>query len=298
MLTGELPWDKPTSDEVPYNSWKDANYQRPPWSKVDNVPLSLLRKVLMPVPSKRYTLTQIKNHVWLKKKFKQDDENTLIKANSTGQGPFKRLCSRLELRSLRKESGDNEGEDLLNRDYCSQPLPPMRQEPGSEPQQEAEEVFNGFTQPANFDDMVVSSQGSAATQNSQTQLQRLVKRFTRFWVKTDKESTEEALLDCLELEGYDNTMVSPGTVTVTTTDRRGGSLVFKAILIVMDKKVLLEFRLSRGCGLEFKRIFSKIRERMEPVIVKGALTDWSLTNHVAVNAMPQVTPFSFFGVGN
>ena len=116
-------------------------------------------------------------------------------------------------------------------------------------------------------------------------------------MKTDKESTEEALLDCLELEGYDNTMVSPGTVTVTTTDRRGGSLVFKAILIVMDKKVLLEFRLSRGCGLEFKRIFSKIRERMEPVIVKGALTDWSLTNHVAVNAMPQVTPFSL-GPGN
>ena len=50
MLTGELPWDKPTSDEVLYNSWKDANYQRPPWSKVDNVPLSLLRKVLMRLP--------------------------------------------------------------------------------------------------------------------------------------------------------------------------------------------------------------------------------------------------------
>ena len=113
MLTGELPWDKPTSDEVPYNSWKDANYQRPPWSKVDNVPLSLLRKVLMPVPSKRYTLTQIKNHVWLKKKFKQDDENTLIKANSTGQGPFKRLCSRLELRSLRKESGETKEKDRV-----------------------------------------------------------------------------------------------------------------------------------------------------------------------------------------
>jgi len=291
MLTGELPWDKPTSDEVPYNSWKDANYQRPPWSKVDNVPLSLLRKVLMPVPSKRYTLTQIKNHVWLKKKFKQGEENTLIKGNSTGQGPFKRLCSRLE---LRKERGEGDGEDLLNRDYCSQPLPPMRQDSAIEQQQEAEEVFNGFTQPANFDDMVVSSQGSAATQSSQTQLQRLVKRFTRFWVKTDKESTEEALLDCLELEGYDNTMVSPGTVTVTTTDRRGGSLVFKAILIVMDKKVLLEFRLSRGCGLEFKRIFSKIRERMEPLIVKGALTDWSLTNHVAVNAMPQAMPSGTF----
>ena len=288
MLTGELPWDKPTSDELPYNSWKDANYQRPPWSKVDNVPLSLLRKVLMPVPSKRYTLTQIKNHVWLKKKFKQGEENTLIRGNSTGQGPFKRLCSRLE---LRKERGESDGEDLLNRDYCSQPLPPMRQDTGSEQQQEADEVFNGFTQPANFDDMVVSSQGSAATQSSQTQWQRLVKRFTRFWVKTDKDSTEEALLDCLELEGYDNTMVSPGTVTVTTTDRRGGSLVFKAILIVMDKKVLLEFRLSRGCGLEFKRIFSKIRERMEPLIVKGALTDWSLTNHVAVNAMPQVIMF-------
>ena len=82
--------------------------------------------------------------------------------------------------------------------------------------------------------------------------------------------------------------IEASTTNTLPTDRRGGSLVFKATLIVMDKKVLLEFRLSRGCGLEFKRIFSKIRERMEPLIVKGALTDWSLTNHVAVNAMPQV----------
>merc|ERR1719209_2892356 len=85
MLTGELPWDKPTADQVEYNNWKDLKYALNPWKKIDNLPLSLLRKVLMPLPSKRYTLGQIQNHVWMKKKFREGEENVLARSSSSGQ---------------------------------------------------------------------------------------------------------------------------------------------------------------------------------------------------------------------
>ena len=186
MLTGELPWDKPTADQVEYNNWKDLKYALNPWKKIDNLPLSLLRKVLMPLPSKRYTLGQIQNHVWMKKKFREGEENVLARPSSSGQG-FKRLCSGVE---LGKEQGAVE--DPLDRDYSSQPLPTRQDSgirtstlhlspctftstlhlhpctstlhihsgPGGE--QEAEEVFQGFTQPAKMEDMMMSSQVSSS----------------------------------------------------------------------------------------------------------------------------------------
>ena len=123
MLTGELPWDKPTADQQEYNNWKDLKYALNPWKKIDNLPLSLLRKVLMPLPSKRYTLGQIQNHVWMKKKFREGEENVLARSSCSGQG-FKRLCSGLEL-----GGGQGAGGDPLDRDYSSQPLP-TRQDSG------------------------------------------------------------------------------------------------------------------------------------------------------------------------
>ena len=39
--------------------------------------MTLCRKVLLPHPSRRYTLSQIKNHLWCKKKFR-DAEGKLL----------------------------------------------------------------------------------------------------------------------------------------------------------------------------------------------------------------------------
>jgi len=49
------------------------------------------------------------------------------------------------------------------------------------------------------------------------------------------------------------------------------SLVFKVNFIEMDGNVLVDFRLSKGCGLEFKRAFIKIRCAMEDVILKSSV---------------------------
>jgi hypothetical protein len=42
-----------------YMNWKDLKYAMDPWKKVGNIPLSLLRRILVPHPSRRYKLDQI-----------------------------------------------------------------------------------------------------------------------------------------------------------------------------------------------------------------------------------------------
>jgi len=278
MLTGELPWDKPTSDQVEYNNWKDLKYSVDPWRKIDNLPLSLLRKVLMPLPSRRYKLEQIQNHIWVKKTFK-DYELGMLRSNSSSIGaPGKRVCSGL----------DGQSAITPGRLSLSQPVPGPADPTDSDidpsgDHQPPPEAFYGFTQPAQMDNMLVSTQG--ATQSSQTPLQRLVKRMTRFWVTTDLETTEKELKNCLDTMNYNTKVVTPGIVTVSCVDRRGSQLVFKATLIEMDKKVLLDFRLSKGDGIEFKRRFTRIRKCMEHLIMKGPIM-WSLAIHS--DALPGV----------
>lgn len=51
----------------------------------------------------------------------------------------------------------------------------------------------------------------------------------------------------------------------------------------MDGKILLDFRLSKGCGLEFKRRFVKIKKELADVVVKGPVT-WPIA--IATQTMP------------
>ncbi|XP_023345296.1 serine/threonine-protein kinase grp [Eurytemora carolleeae] len=276
MLTGELPWDKPTPDQKEYMNWKDQRLELNPWKKIDHLPLSLLRKVLMPHPSRRYKLEQIQNHVWSKKKFKDADSSFSRSLSGTGAGLKKRLCSDLDHPAV---------EPCVAARQCqSQPLPTGQGEGSSSSTSPPSEVFHGFTQPAQLDNLLLSTQGGA-TQGSQNSFQRLVKRMTRFWVNTDKETTEKELRKRFEKQGYSCKMTTPGILTVQCIDRRGMQLVFKATLIEMDKQVLLDFRLSRGDGIEFKRRFTNIKSSMEMIIVKGPIM-WSLAIHS--DALPGV----------
>jgi hypothetical protein len=45
-------------------NWKDLKYGMDPWRKVGNLPLSLLRRLLVPHPSRRYKLDQIQAGVF------------------------------------------------------------------------------------------------------------------------------------------------------------------------------------------------------------------------------------------
>lgn len=49
-------------------------------------------------------------------------------------------------------------------------------------------------------------------------------------------------------------------------------LVFKANIIDMDGKILLDFRLTKGCGLEFKRRFLKLKNCLHDIISNESQT--------------------------
>ena len=68
----ELPWDQPTVDCPEYLAWKDGKSMGvTPWTKLDNMILSLVRKILVPLPSGRYTIQRIKNHRWFQKRLQK-----------------------------------------------------------------------------------------------------------------------------------------------------------------------------------------------------------------------------------
>jgi len=61
----ELPWEMPSGDDEDYKLWKTTDYaSHSPWCKLDTLALSLVRKILIPTPSKRYNISQIQSHNW------------------------------------------------------------------------------------------------------------------------------------------------------------------------------------------------------------------------------------------
>ena len=60
-----------------------------------------------------------------------------------------------------------------------------------------------------------------------------------------------------------------GLYIIETEDRRGAKLVFRMSFIQLEGRILIDFRLSRGCGLEFKRHFAKIKENSKEIIAGG-----------------------------
>lgn len=169
----------------------------------------------------------------------------------------KRLKSNLDLYNTNLD-------DSLARMCHSQPAPSITTDdnPQDPTNLEARNDYC-FSQPADLSDLLICTQLNAtqSTQQSNSNpFQRLVKRMTRFFVTTKCDETIKRLTSVLDKFGWKWKLNDDSTVTISTTDRRKFQLIFKANLIDMDGKILLDFRLSKGCGLDFKRNFVKIRE--------------------------------------
>ncbi|MBZ3881575.1 Dolichyl-diphosphooligosaccharide--protein glycosyltransferase subunit STT3A [Sciurus carolinensis] len=123
-----------------------------------------------------------------------------------------------------------------------------------------------FSQPACPDHMLLNSQLLGTPGSSQNPWQRLVKRMTRFFTKLDADKSYQCLKETCEKLGYQWKKSCMNQVTVSTTDRRNNKLIFKVNLVEMDEKILVDFRLSKGDGLEFKRHFLKIKGKLSDVV--------------------------------
>jgi len=256
MLAGELPWDQPSLGCKEYLAWKDNKYAlMTPWSKLETLTLSLIRKILVPNPEKRMTLDKLKQHKWCLNLLP-----TTASARDAvdGLSPItKRLKSNQDL--------NTSFDDSLARMCHSQPVPTVLFSESKQDQISVEARNDYcFSQPTMLDDLLLCTQ-QHATQGSNTNnpFQRLVKRMTRFFVSTKCDETIKRLTTVLDRLGFTWKLNDDSTVTISTVDRRKLQLTFKANLLEMDGKILLDFRLSKGCGLDFKRKFVKIKAAKE-----------------------------------
>lgn len=258
MLGGELPWDSATISCKEYLLWKENQATTiTPWTKMDTLSLNFLRKILVPNPEKRLTIEKIKQHKWCQ----SQGSTTGLSKDICDAPAAKRLKSNLDLINTNLD-------DSHARMFSHSQPPPMLSDDDCKADLLTVEARNDycFSQPTMLDDLLVSSQlngtqGSNVTSNNP--FQRLVKRMTRFFVTTKAADIIRRLTLVVDRFKWTWKIIDESSVIISTVDRRKLQLIFKANLIEMDGKILLDFRLSKGCGLDFKRNFLKIKDSKE-----------------------------------
>jgi len=307
LLAGELPWDRPCLECPEYKNWKDdqkVTQHQLPWKKLELTSLNFVKRILCSQPSKRLTVEQMLVHPWMTKRPSHGNAGRM----SGGSPLNKKIASGM---SLPRSSVD----DSLTRLFSySQPEPSLFgegqefDEADSDEVREPEPQINdnnkrarppllfSFSQPATpADDFFIGSQMATSPSKRSGQgakpsclpIHRLVKRMTRLCVSTSVDKTVKEL--CEVLDGMGCTFKVHRKpfpmVTITMMDRRKTQLVFKANIVEMgpNNLVLLDFRLSRGDGLEFKRQFVRLREQLKSIEMTGPVS-WPLA--VATNCIP------------
>lgn len=106
---------------------------------------------------------------------------------------------------------------------------------------------------------------------------------TRFWVAVSRKETDKFLHGLLEKMHYAYKCKTKGIFTIETQDGRGDILSFRCTLIPVDHRILVDFRLSRDCGIAFKRHFAKIKNNCGNVIEKAPIM---LPTFIAFDAIP------------
>lgn len=193
-------------------------------------------------------------------------------------------------------------DDQISRIFQSQPVPQTNQDDcdgnGNESNIEMRSDFC-FSQPTLMDDLLLCTQLNTTQGQTQNVFHRLVKRMTRFYVTTKCDETVKRLIAAIVELNYvyksaDASIVSVADgvafhfdvdlnsyrfhsfisqITVSTIDRRKLQLVFKINVIEMDNNIMVDFRLSKGDGIEFKKSFVKVKKSLSDIIGKE-LTSW------------------------
>lgn len=242
MLSGELPWDQPSENCQEYADWLESKTYLNPWKKIDAMPLCLLTKILFHDPKTRITIADIKKHPWFCKKFR----------SGVNRSPTKILDSGCHF-------GRTNSDDRTQIS-SSQPEPQGLWELTAPPNY-THSAMVSFSQPVCPEHMLLGSQLLGTPGASQNPWQRLIRRMTRI---TTALSAEEASKDlkavCISL-GHTWKQTCSYEVTINTNDRRNNKLIYKVYFLDVEEGTLVDFRLSRGDGLEFKRYFVKIKEK-------------------------------------
>ncbi|XP_069080504.1 serine/threonine-protein kinase Chk1 isoform X2 [Pleurodeles waltl] len=262
----ELPWDQPNENCQEYCDWKEKKHYLSPWKKIDSAPLAFLTKILTESPSARTTIPDIKKDRWFVKTTKREVKRARAASGGTSEataGFAKHIRSDMDLSPVTNALS----EDRI-RYSSTQPEPRTALSAWESSHSCIDTLVQGmsFSQPVCPDHMLLSSQLVGTQGSSQNPWHRLVKRLTRFFTKLDADRSYSSLKDVCENMGYTWKRSCTNQVTVSTTDRRNNKLIFKVNLVEMDQKILVDFRLSKGDGLEFKRHFLKIKGKLNDIV--------------------------------
>lgn len=274
MLSGRLPWDKAVPElNMDYKKWAlgKVMVSSDPWKRIDNVALSLLKCILEPTVSKRYTIKDIREHRYFNKnavvrEYTPDFRVIKRQCNGFHSQPTLKLRNKSSSQVYRLNSSVDDANEALD-DFLSTPL----------------HGFNTYSQPINIDDMFVSTQTQMEIMNSELEnvenssnntqpgtrlYMRLVRRLTRFITKLNFAETMHSLSDTFKsFKSYNFKKSFQGQFAITTNDKNRHPLSFKVTVTENDKgKTLVDFRLSKGDGIEFKRQFLAIKNLLTPII--------------------------------
>lgn len=263
LLAGELPWDKPSKDNAEFQQWSRQNFLISPWNKISNEPLALLKKMLRISPAKRYSIEQIKKHIWFKKKYpiarqSPSQETPNGSSRSTTHYPAKKV--KVESSPRYQERTGHERTVTSSQPVILDNTDVLLKAAGTD----------CFTQPSCYDELIIGTQVSCTPGGTQAPFQRLAMRMTRFHTKLEPLAVWSKLNSVLKKLLYDPKPSPDQTsISVFTEDRRGYPLGMRISLFQLKPDYLLvDFRRSKGDGIEFKRIFKKIREQLADIICK------------------------------
>ncbi|XP_015275455.1 PREDICTED: serine/threonine-protein kinase Chk1 [Gekko japonicus] len=266
MLAGELPWDQPSDTCQEYCDWKEKKTYLSPWKKIDSLPLALLLKILTESPTSRLTIADIKKDRWYTKPLKKGIKRPRVSSGGLSDSPgafSKHIRSDMDFSPVKTAHSEERMTCSNSQPELGTGLSLLDSSPAS-----IDKLVQGisFSQPACPEHMLLNSQFLGTPSSSQTPWQRLVKRMTRFFLKLDAAQSYSILKEVCEKMGYIWKKGCTNQVTISTMDRRNNKLIFKANLVEMEDKILVDFRLSKGDGLEFKRHFLKIKGKLSDVV--------------------------------
>ncbi|XP_019728939.1 serine/threonine-protein kinase Chk1 [Hippocampus comes] len=251
MLAGELPWDQPAEICQEYLDWVNKKTYLSPWKKIEPVPLCLLSKLLLAKPEARITIADIQKDRWF-----TQGVNQPLGSLSSGANKHRRS----DVEGMSRASSDDKIQfsssqpDLAMGGWEAMLL--IGQSDGQV----------SFSQPTKPEHMLLGSQLLGTPGASQTPWQRLVRRMTRFFTSVNADTSLTSLKGACDSLALCYKLTCNNQVTVSTLDKRNNKLIFKVHLLDMNQKVLLDFRLSKGDGLEFKRLFVKIKQKLCDII--------------------------------
>lgn len=267
MLAGELPWDEPLEKNKEFSQWRNKNIACSPWPRLSLDQLSLVRKLLFILPKERANMRAVQGDAWYCRGDVGESQpsNRRHCLSDSLSPPAKRKHSDLYLTTTRPL------EEV--RFSLSQPLPisaPDKDTTSSSEADGALDIRFFCSQPANMDDLLCSQMVATQETKQGDMMQQLVRRMTRFWMECSVELAAERMENALYKQHGESVTRRGAELTVTVLDRRGSQLAYKVRLMEMKLGfVLVDFRLSKGDGIEFKKFFVHVRKRVRSHIVNA-----------------------------